>query len=155
MAIQTSLPESVISGGTKLLRAGLEGSKLAVAYGKPAFEKSAQVTAQAAEWGMQNPVLATCAVVGATGAVVFAAPGIATAPVLSGLGFTTGGIQAGSAAAAAHSWIGTIAAGSPIAVIQSAGAGGGGLAIVNGAAQLGGAVMTVGSASVAWAKAKL
>lgn len=42
-----------------------------------------------------------------------------------------------------------------MAVGQSAGAGGGGLILVNGAAQLGGAVVTVGSASLAWAKAKL
>ena len=61
----------------------------------------------------------------------------------------------GSAAAAAHSSVGNIAAGSVMAVGQSAGAGGGGLILVNGAAQLGGAVVTVGSASLAWAKAKL
>lgn len=42
-----------------------------------------------------------------------------------------------------------------MAVGQSAGAGGSGLVLVNGAAQLGGAAMTVGSASLAWAKAKL
>ncbi|KAJ5244803.1 hypothetical protein N7489_004899 [Penicillium chrysogenum] len=71
------------------------------------------------------------------------------------MGFTAGGIQAGSAAAAAHGWIGNIAAGSAMSVGQSAGAGGSGLVIVNGAAQLGGAAMTVGSASVAWVKAKL
>lgn len=57
----------------------------------------------------------------------------------------------GSAAAAAHSSVGNIAAGSVMAV----GAGGSGLAIVNGAAQLGGAATTVGSASLAWVKAKL
>ena len=61
----------------------------------------------------------------------------------------------GSAAAAAHSSVGNIAAGSMMAVGQSAGAGGSGLILVNGAAQLGGAAMTVGSASLAWAKAKL
>jgi hypothetical protein len=42
-----------------------------------------------------------------------------------------------------------------MAIGQSAGAGGSGLVIVNGAAQLGGAAMTVGSASLAWIKAKL
>lgn len=42
-----------------------------------------------------------------------------------------------------------------MAVGQSAGAGGSGLILVNGAAQLWGAVVTVGSGSLAWAKAKL
>lgn len=61
----------------------------------------------------------------------------------------------GSAAAAAQSWIGNVAAGSTMAIGQSAGAGGSGLVVVNGAAQLGGAAMTMGSASLAWVKAKL
>ena len=42
-----------------------------------------------------------------------------------------------------------------MAVGQSAGAGGNGLVIVNGATQLGGAAMTLGSASLAWIKAQL
>ena len=50
---------------------------------------------QAATWGAQNPLLTTCAVAGTSGAVVLAAPGLATAPILSNLGFTAGGIQAG------------------------------------------------------------
>ncbi|KAJ5139060.1 uncharacterized protein N7515_003908 [Penicillium bovifimosum] len=94
---------------------------------------------QAANWGAQNPIIATCAVVGTTGAVVLAVPGLVTAPVLSSMGFTIGGIQAGSAAAAAHSWIGNIAARSAMAIGQSAGAEGSGLVVVNGAAQMGGA----------------
>ncbi|OQD77336.1 hypothetical protein PENANT_c114G01208 [Penicillium antarcticum] len=106
-----------------------------VAYGKPALEKSVNVTVQAAGWTTQNPVLAACVVVGASGAVVFAAPSLATAPVLS--------------TAAAHGLMGNIAAGSAMAIGQSSGAGGSGLVIVNGAAQLRGAAMTVGSASLA------
>lgn len=42
-----------------------------------------------------------------------------------------------------------------MAVGQSAGAGGNGLGIVNGAAQLVGAAMTPGSAGLAWIKAQL
>ncbi|KAF3398259.1 hypothetical protein F1880_005618 [Penicillium rolfsii] len=155
MPFRNLSPEDVISGGTRIMRAGLESGKIVGTYGKPALEKSANLTAQAASWGAQNPILATCAVVGTTGAVVLAVPGLVTAPVLSSMGFTIGGIQAGSAAAAAHSWIGNIAAGSAMAIGQSAGAGGSGLVVVNGAAQLGGAAMTVGSASLAWVKAKL
>lgn len=57
-------------------------------------------------------------------------------------------------AAAVHSLIGNVAAGSAFAVGQSAGAGGTGLVIVNGATQVGGAVMSVGSAGLAWVKAR-
>jgi hypothetical protein len=42
-----------------------------------------------------------------------------------------------------------------MAIGQSAGVGGNGLVIINGAAQFGGAAITVGSASLAWIKAKL
>ncbi|KAF3391361.1 hypothetical protein F1880_007532 [Penicillium rolfsii] len=111
---------------------------------------SAHLTAQAASWGIQNPLLATCTVVGTTGAVIIAAPGLVTVPALSGVGFTAGGIKAGSIAAAAHSWIGNVATGSAVAVCQSAGAGGGGIAIVNGVAQVGAAALGFGSAGLAW-----
>lgn len=37
-----------------------------------------------------------------------------------------------------------------MAIVQSAGAGGSGLAVVNGVAQLGGAAMAAGSATIAW-----
>ncbi|KAJ5417395.1 uncharacterized protein N7487_000945 [Penicillium crustosum] len=155
MAFRNLSPEDVISRGTRIVRTGLEGGKIVGTYGKPALEESAKLTAQAANWGARNPILATCAVVGTTGVVVIAVPGLVTAPVLSSMGFTSGGIQAGSTAAAAHSWIGNFAAGSSMAIGQSAGTGGSGLVVVNGAAQLGGAAMTVGSASLAWVKAKL
>jgi hypothetical protein len=36
----------VISEGTRIVRAGLEGGKIAVTYGKPVLEKSANLTAQ-------------------------------------------------------------------------------------------------------------
>lgn len=35
-----------MAGGTRVMRAGLEGGKIVVAYGKPALEKSANLTAQ-------------------------------------------------------------------------------------------------------------
>lgn len=50
--------------------------------------------------------------------------------------------------------IGNVVAGSAFAVGQSAGAGGSGLAIVNGVAQAGGAIMSAGSAGLAWFKTK-
>ncbi|KAJ5910949.1 uncharacterized protein N7473_000252 [Penicillium subrubescens] len=121
-------------------------------YGKTALAVSANLTP--ASWGAHNPLLATCAVVCSTGVVIIAAPGLTIVPVLPGMRFTAGGIKAGSAAAAAHSSIGNIAAGSAMAVGQSAGAGGAGIAIVNGVAQLGGAAMGLGSPGLAWLKRK-
>ncbi|KAJ5291277.1 hypothetical protein N7478_000528, partial [Penicillium angulare] len=140
-------------------------------------------TSRATSWAAENPILATSVGIGTAGIVVMTAPGLVTAPMLSGLGFTAGGIQAGmrcitgeertkmgtapqslftneafvnyilfilgSTAAAIHSGIENIAAGS------SAGAGGSGLAIVNGVVQAGGATMTLGSGGLAWAKARL
>ena len=46
MPFQTLSPEDVMAGGTRVMRAGLEGGKIVVAYGKPALEKSANLTAQ-------------------------------------------------------------------------------------------------------------
>ncbi|KAF7514609.1 hypothetical protein PCG10_005393, partial [Penicillium crustosum] len=94
MAFRNLSPEDVISRGTRIVRTGLEGGKIVGTYGKPALEESAKLTAQAANWGARNPILATCAVVGTTGVVVIAVPGLVTAPVLSSMGFTSGGIQA-------------------------------------------------------------
>ncbi|KAJ5244596.1 hypothetical protein N7489_004692 [Penicillium chrysogenum] len=84
---------------------------------------------------------------------LFAAPGLATAPVLSSVRFTTGRIQARSTTAAAHGLIGNIAAGNATAIGQSAGA----LVIVNRARQLGGVLrsLTMGSVSLAWVKTRL
>lgn len=56
----------------------------------------------------------------------------------------------GSLAAGAHSVIGNVAAGSVFATMQSAGAGGAGLAAVNGAAKVGAAAAWMaGNATVA------
>lgn len=46
MAIRELSPEDIISGGTKLARAGLEGGKLVIAYGKPALENSGNLSVQ-------------------------------------------------------------------------------------------------------------
>lgn len=63
--------------------------------------------------------------------IVFFAPFLITVPVLYTLGFRSSGVVAGSAAAALHSIIGPIAAGSIFALLQSAGTGGAGLAVIN------------------------
>jgi hypothetical protein len=66
-----------------------------------------------------------------------------------------GSYDIGSVAATIHGSIGNVIAGSSMAIAQSAGAGGSGLVIVNGVAQLGGAAVTLGTAGFAWVKAKL
>ncbi|KAH6870726.1 hypothetical protein BKA58DRAFT_469710 [Alternaria rosae] len=69
-------------------------------------------------------------------ACVLAAPlGIGAAhSVLRMVGFTAKGVAVGSAAAAAQSSVGNVAAGSTFAVLQSAAAGGGAAILVNGVA---------------------
>ncbi|RDW57433.1 uncharacterized protein DSM5745_11517 [Aspergillus mulundensis] len=134
----------LISDGTKIAQAAVfEGSKLAVTYGKPIMESSTGLAAQAAEWASKNPVSAGSIAAGLTVAV---APGIVVTLPLSAIGFTAGGVQAGSLAAGAHSVLGNVVAGSLFAVLQSAGAGGAGLAVLNGAAQVGGLAVGVGNA---------
>ncbi|KAI0543707.1 hypothetical protein F4679DRAFT_567758 [Xylaria curta] len=59
------------------------------------------------------------------------APGLLWGPALNLLGFRIGGIGQGTAAAAAHSVVGKVAARSPIAVLQSAGDGGYGVAVMD------------------------
>ncbi|KAF5239767.1 hypothetical protein FANTH_9846 [Fusarium anthophilum] len=80
----------------------------------------------------------------ATGAGLIVAPGLVATPILGALGFSAGGIAAGSAAAGIQSGIGIVVAGSPFAILQSAGAGGAGLAVVNGVVQASGAVVGAG-----------
>ncbi|KID90870.1 hypothetical protein MGU_01824 [Metarhizium guizhouense ARSEF 977] len=80
----------------------------------------------------EHPVAA--AVIG-TGAAVVAAPALLSAPALAVAGFSSSGITAGSLAATVQSGIGSVVAGGAFATLQSAGAGGAGLAIVNGVAQ--------------------
>ncbi|PLB46099.1 hypothetical protein P170DRAFT_479018 [Aspergillus steynii IBT 23096] len=155
------------------------GAKIAAAYGKPALESTSAAATQvcvtwfppydlkalgfarwftnrrndqAAGWATENPgSAATTALV----AVGIAAPGVLSAPLLSALGFGAGGVQASSLAAGVHSLLGNVAAGSTFATLQSAGAGGAGLAALNGAAQVGAATVGVGNAAVGWARARL
>lgn len=46
MPFRTLSAEDMIAGGTRIIQAGLGGGKFAVAYGKPALEKSANLTVQ-------------------------------------------------------------------------------------------------------------
>ncbi|KAJ5938595.1 hypothetical protein N7466_001729 [Penicillium verhagenii] len=83
-------------------------------------------------------------VVTTIGVIICVSPGLVTGPILATLGFAPGGIKAVSTAALIHSGIGNIAAGSLMAISQSAGAGGAGLAVLNTAVQVVGGMTAVG-----------
>ncbi|KAJ3499711.1 hypothetical protein NLG97_g106 [Lecanicillium saksenae] len=72
---------------------------------------------------------------------VVVAPGFVAAPILGAAGFTANGVTAGSAAAAVQSGIGNVVGGGVFATLQSAAAGGYGVAAVNTAVQAAGAVI--------------
>ncbi|KAL2828670.1 hypothetical protein BDW59DRAFT_159469 [Aspergillus cavernicola] len=103
---------------------------------------------QAAEWSTENPVLAASAV------GVLVAPAL-TVPALSAIGFGTLGVQAGlwSIAASMQSTIGNPVVGGVFATMQSAGAGGAGLAVVNGVVQAGVGAKGMGTTAWEWIKA--
>ncbi|CAG1972590.1 unnamed protein product [Fusarium graminearum] len=86
---------------------------------------------------MSGPAIATIA----TGVAIVAVPAIVAGPILGALGFGAAGVAAGSTAAGVQSGIGSVAAGSLFATLQSASAGGYGVAIVHGAVQAVGAVV--------------
>ncbi|RBR17720.1 uncharacterized protein FIESC28_06416 [Fusarium coffeatum] len=79
-----------------------------------------------------------------TGAAVVLVPAIIASPVLGFLGFGAAGVPAGTAAAGIQSGIGSVAAGSLFATLQSVGAGGYGVAAVHGVVQAAEAVVGAG-----------
>ena len=84
--------------------------------------------------------------------VILAAPGLAAAGVA---GFGAEGIVAGSTAAGFQQGIGSVVAPSLFATLQSAGAGGYGVATVYGAAQaVGGVVTSASLGTLAWLQRK-
>ncbi|KAL4951204.1 hypothetical protein BDW69DRAFT_196663 [Aspergillus filifer] len=129
-----------------------DGSRIAVARGKPALESLKMVAAKAAKWASNNPTLVATTV---CSVAIVAAPGLVVTPFLSGLGFGAGGVQASSIASVTQGWMGNVATGSTFATLQSAATGGYGVAVVNGVAQVSGAVVGVGIAGLRWARPKL
>ncbi|KAK4240944.1 hypothetical protein C8A03DRAFT_30913 [Achaetomium macrosporum] len=91
-------------------------------------QRATDLPKEIAQWIVDHPGQTAFLTVGG---VVFFAPHLVTVPVLASLGFTADGVAAGSAAAALHSMIGTVSVGSIFTLLQSAGAGGAGLAVVN------------------------
>ncbi|KAH8737978.1 hypothetical protein BGZ61DRAFT_526017 [Ilyonectria robusta] len=84
------------------------------------------------QWASDHPIQATA--LGA-GAAVLVSPAIVASPALGLLGFGANGIVGGSLAAGAQSGIGSVVAPSIFATLQSAGAGGYGVAAVHGVVQ--------------------
>ncbi|OCF54491.1 hypothetical protein L486_08040 [Kwoniella mangroviensis CBS 10435] len=74
---------------------------------------------------------------------VVACPGLVVGPALNVVGFGSGGVQAGSVAAATQSAIGNVASGGLFSICQSAAMGGAGCATINTAVQ-GSACMAAG-----------
>jgi hypothetical protein len=99
------------------------------------------------------------------------APTIVSAPVLLGTGFNSSGVGAGTflsfnfhtstqsckgtIAAGIQSSIGTVATGSSSVPLQSAGAGGAGLTVINGVVQVGGGAIAAAGSGLAVLKSKL
>ncbi|EED19079.1 conserved hypothetical protein [Talaromyces stipitatus ATCC 10500] len=104
----------------------------------------------------ENPALTAWAVAATSGAALLAAPGAAAALLLNFAGFTGTGVQSGSLAAAAHSIIGNVAAGSMFSFLQSAGAGGAAaLGTINGVIQAAGAAMFGSGAGMTYLKSNV
>ncbi|KAF5662393.1 hypothetical protein FHETE_7978 [Fusarium heterosporum] len=78
------------------------------------------------------------------GAALIAVPALVAGPLLGIVGFGAGGVVAGSAAAGLQSGIGSVVAPSLFATLQSAGAGGYGVAAVHGVIQGVGAIAAAG-----------
>lgn len=111
-----------------------DGMRIVADSGRIAAEQAAEraklAAKQAAEWAVANPKQAA---VLSTSAAVFAAPMLAAMPVLAAFGFTASGVTGGSIAAAAQG--ANVVAGGLFATLQSAAAGGYGVATVAGSVQ--------------------
>ncbi|WZH44453.1 uncharacterized protein QYS62_005477 [Fusarium acuminatum] len=97
-----------------------------------------------------NNTSSTAAIV--TGVAVIAVPALVAGPLLGILGFGAAGITAGSAAAGIQSGIGSVIAPGLFATLQSAGAGGYGVAAVHTVVQAAGVL--VAAAGVAGNRAQ-
>ncbi|CZR65941.1 uncharacterized protein PAC_15841 [Phialocephala subalpina] len=106
-------------------------------------EKLAPALDEAGKWIQDHP--GEMVVIASAGLIVVY-PGLVTTPTLWVLGFGSEGVGADTAAALVHSYIGDVAAGSVFATLQSAGAAGYGVVIVDGVASAG--ALTVGALKI-------
>ncbi|KAF5003345.1 hypothetical protein FDECE_10093, partial [Fusarium decemcellulare] len=98
----------------------------------------------ARQFAKDRPVSTACVGIGA---LAIAAPALAAGPALAMFGFKTSGIASSSIAAGAQKGIGSVIAPSVFSTLQSAGAGGYGVASVYGAVQGAGAALGIGGLS--------
>ncbi|RFU78683.1 hypothetical protein TARUN_3530 [Trichoderma arundinaceum] len=142
-------PTAVLSSAED--KNGAEGMKVDEEPSNYRFTDGARRLGKSA-W--ENPVLTAATVVTGAGILAVAAPSVVVAPIMGiagAAGFTPTGIAAYSVASTIHGSIGNVAAGSLFATMQSAAAGGYGLAAVTSAAQAaGGAVAGVGGVVALW-----
>ncbi|KAK3487959.1 uncharacterized protein B0T23DRAFT_219083 [Neurospora hispaniola] len=103
----------------------------------------------AKEWIKNNPKAAAALGLTAGGLTVVAAPALLTGPVLSFMGFGSGGIAGGSFAAAIQGMIGNVVAGSWFATATSAAMGGYGVPVVAAVGQGVGAAAAVAGGAYA------
>ena len=108
-------------------------------------KKSDRESTQPWSW-RQKAIVGLGAVTG--GAIALTATAVAAPIVLPAIGFSTTGVVAGSAAAAAQSAIGNVAAGSLFAALQSVGAVGGFSMAATGAATATGTAVGAGVGAV-------
>ncbi|KAK1147914.1 hypothetical protein N8T08_000430 [Aspergillus melleus] len=121
-----------------------QATSIAMKYSKPALNSPAEtLKTQVVKCVTAHRSLAVTAAITVS---VVAAPALVSAPLLSAAGFSAQGVQGYSLAAGVQSIIGNVGVGSAFATLQSAGAGGAGLAAVNGITQVGAAVAGIGTA---------
>ncbi|KAF1809487.1 hypothetical protein P152DRAFT_516664 [Eremomyces bilateralis CBS 781.70] len=132
----------LLEGTGKGLGEAMEGigNGIADTVGKFVSDKAPQIAGHVAHFAQERP-----ATIGSIGAsiVLVVFPSIVTLPFLVAGGIL-GSVGAGTIAAGVQAGIGDVAAGSAFAILQSAGAGGTGLMVVNGIVQgvaVGGAVI--------------
>ncbi|KAK3400286.1 hypothetical protein B0T20DRAFT_349363 [Sordaria brevicollis] len=105
---------------------------------------------KAKDWVSENPEVMMYIMLGVTGIIILAAPGLLMTPILGAIGFGASGIAAGSMAAAIQSGIGNVAAGSVFAGLTGAAMGGlEGTAIVAVGEVIGAVMMAGGAAGAA------
>ncbi|EPE06759.1 hypothetical protein F503_03186 [Ophiostoma piceae UAMH 11346] len=107
-------------------------------------------SADAAAFAMTNPGTSAVYAAAAVGAVVTIAPAIVASPALAAAGFAADGVVKGSVAAGVQAGIGNVVAPGLFATLQSAGAGGYGVAAVSAGVSAVSGTASALAAGAAW-----
>jgi len=149
--------ELFIENGAAAVKIGTKGlseaGRIASTYAQPitskaiekALESGSKFAKVATDHVGKNPATTSSTVIGVVtagvGLTVLAVPALVSVPCLAAVGFGSN-IAAVSFASVWQGFIGNVATGSLFSILQSAGAGGYGLAMVNGAVQVGATAVT-------------